>query len=140
MTNWSYNDQDFIDEMIGDAFGFVYCITHLESGKRYFGKKYFTKSKSIQRKKRKKHIRVSSDWKTYWGSNEQLQHDVQTLGESQFTREILKLCATRGECSYWENYYIFQSHALLQDNFYNQWTSCKIHRSHVSRLKVPNFI
>lgn len=133
-TTWSYKSQDFTEEMIGDAYGFVYRITNTLTGKQYFGKKFFTKAKTLRRKKRNKKLRVQSDWQTYWGSNDQLLADITQLGEEHFTREILHLCASRGECSYWENYEIFVSHALLSSNYYNQWTSCKVHRSHLKNL------
>lgn len=134
MTMWTYNGKLFTEEMIGDAYGFVYLITNTLTGKSYYGKKFFTKAKTLRRKKRNKKLRVQSDWQTYWGSNDQLVADIAQLGEDHFTREILRLCASRGECSYWENYYIFTSHALLSSTFYNQWTSCKVHRSHLKNL------
>jgi hypothetical protein len=134
MTMWTYNGKLFTEEMIGDAYGFVYLITNTLTGKSYYGKKFFTKAKTLRRKKRNKKLRVQSDWQTYWGSNDQLVADIAQLGEDHFTREILRLCASRGECSYWENYYIFTSHALLSSTYYNQWTSCKVHRSHLKNL------
>jgi len=140
MMTWNYNGEPFTEEMIGDAYGFVYCITNHLTNKRYYGKKFFTKAKTLRRKKRNKKLRVQSDWQIYWGSNDQLLADIQQLGEDHFSREILQLCASRGECTYWENYYIFQSHALLSPDYYNQWTSCKVHRTHLknltSRMKV----
>ena len=38
--NWLYNDTDFTEEMIGDNYGFVYCITNLTNDKKYIGKKF----------------------------------------------------------------------------------------------------
>lgn len=136
-TTWIYKDLPFTEEMIGDAYGFVYLITNTLTGKSYYGKKFFTKAKTLRRKKRNKKLRVQSDWQSYWGSNDLLLNDIEQFGVDHCRREILKLCRTRGECSYWESYYIFQSHALLSDTYYNQWVSCKIHRKHLKGLTVP---
>jgi hypothetical protein len=112
-------------------FGFVYLITHNLTGKKYIGKKFFTKAGTRQIKGKKKKIRKSSDWETYWGSNTELQAEVTKNGEEQYTREILHLCKSRSECSYMETFEIFNRHALLSESYYNAWVTCKIHKSHV---------
>jgi len=129
---WLYNNIEFTEEDIGEGyFGFVYLITHNPTGRKYIGKKFFTKAGTRQIKGKKKKIRKTSDWETYWGSNTELQTEVTKNGEEQYTREILHLCKTRSACSYWETWEIFNRHALLNENFYNGWVSCKIHKSHV---------
>jgi hypothetical protein len=130
---WLYNNtaEEFkLDDAEG-YFGFVYLITHNPTGRKYIGKKFFTKAGTRQIKGKKKKIRKTSDWETYWGSNTELQAEVTKYGEEQYTREILHLCKTRSACSYWETWEIFNRHALLNENFYNGWVSCKIHKSHV---------
>lgn len=122
---------EFTEEDIGDHFGFVYMITHIPSGRRYIGKKFFTKAKTRQVKGKKRRSRVSSDWVTYWGSNKELQEEVNQNGTEKYTREILHLCKTRSECAYWETFEIFNRHALLNDGYYNQWVSCKIRKDHL---------
>jgi hypothetical protein len=130
---WYYYNtaEEFKEEDIGEHWGFVYLITHISSGKKYIGKKFFTKSKTRQVKGKKKKSRVSSDWQTYWGSNLPLQEDVKRNGEEQYTREILYLCKSRSECSYWEAFEIFTRHALLSESYWNSWVTAKIHKSHV---------
>ena len=112
-------------------FGFVYLITHHQTGRKYIGKKFFTKAGTRQIKGKKKKIRKTSDWESYWGSNTELQAEVKQNGEDQYTREILHLCKSRSECSYWETFEIFSRQALLSDSYYNSWVTCKIHKSHV---------
>jgi hypothetical protein len=122
---------EFTEEHIGEAFGFVYMITHLKTGRKYIGKKFFTKSKTKQVKGKKKRSRVSSDWLSYWGSNKKLQEEVKENGKDQYVREILHLCKTRSECSYWETWEIFSRHALMHDSYYNEWVSCRIRKDHL---------
>jgi len=130
---WFYHNtaEQFKEEDIQDHLGFVYLITHIPTGRKYVGKKFFTKAKTKQVKGKKKKIRVSSDWETYWSSSEELKSEVKTNGEEQYTREILHLCKSRSACSYWETWEIFSRHALLSDAYYNSWVTCKIHKSHV---------
>jgi len=123
--------EQFNEDDIGDHYGFVYIITHTPTNRQYIGKKFFTKSKTRQVKGKKKKSRVSSDWLTYWGSNTALQEEIKINGEDAYKREILYLCKSRSECSYWETFEIFHRHALLSDQYYNSWVTCKIHKSHV---------
>ena len=130
---WFYHNtaEEFKEEHIADNIGYVYIITSIQTGKKYIGKKLFTKAGYRQIKGKKKKIRKASDWLNYWGSNEELQKEVIKNGENQYTREILHLCRTRSECSYRETYEIFLRNALLTDSYYNKWVSCKIHKTHV---------
>jgi hypothetical protein len=123
---WTYNNESVTDEVIGDAYGFVYIIENLTNGRRYIGRKYLTKAAYKTVKGKRKKIRKASDWETYWGSNKFLIEDVKTLGEVNFTRTIVRFCRNRSECSYWETHYIFALGALLSDAFYNEWVTCKI--------------
>jgi len=132
MTWYIYNTPtEITSEQTVGYFGFVYLITHIKTGQKYVGKKFFTKSKTKQVKGKKKKIRVASDWETYWGSNTKLQEDVKLNGEEEYTREVLHLCKNRSECSYWETYEIFNRHALMHDSYYNEWVSCKIRKDHL---------
>lgn len=136
MTWYFHNTpQEFTEEDIQDNFGFVYLITHNPTGRKYIGKKFFTKAATRQVKGKRKKIRKSSDWEMYWGSNKKLQEEVKTNGPSEYTREVLHLCKSRSECAYWETFEIFSRHALLNDGYYNEWVSCKIRKDHL-KLKV----
>ena len=55
-------------------FGFVYQITHKESGRKYIGKKQlhsYTRKKVAGRKNRKRVVKESK-WKSYTGSCDEL--------------------------------------------------------------------
>ena len=128
---WYQNGLIIDEETVYDYVGFVYNITNLTTGKKYIGKKLFKKTKTKQVKGKKKRVKVSSDWQTYYGSNKELQEDVQSLGIHNFKREILRLCKTKGECNYWEAKYQFENDVLLKDEWYNTWIMVKVHRAHL---------
>jgi hypothetical protein len=128
---WLYNDIEFTEDMVGDWFGFVYLIENKINGRRYVGKKLFTRAGTKQIKGKKKKVRLSSGWVNYWSSSKELQEDVKKLGEENFSRKILYLCKSRSECSYRETKEIFIRDALLTTEYYNSWVSCKIHKTHV---------
>ena len=130
-SDWSYNGSPFTEEDVGNAYGFVYEIVNLTNNRRYIGKKFFTKAGTRQIKGKKKKVRLSSGWENYWSSSDELKADVKQLGDENFTRTILYLCKSRSECSYRETKEIFIRDALLTDDYYNKWVSCKIHKAHV---------
>ena len=130
---WTYKGE--MVEDIGNYIGFVYMITNLQTNKRYIGKKNFYFSKTKQVKGKKKRTKVESDWKDYFGSNEELKQHVDELGKDLFKREILRFCQSKGEMSYFEAKYQFQYDVLESDKFYNSWISCKIHKKHLTFLK-----
>lgn len=129
---WTYNNQP-LEEIPDGYVGFVYLITNLKTGQQYVGKKLFrfTRTKKVKGKKQRK--QVASDWLQYYGSNKLLQEHVQLLGEENFRREIIHLCKTKGECSYYETKEIFLRDAILSEDYYNQWVSCKIARNHLPK-------
>jgi hypothetical protein len=127
---WLYEGQEFTDAQ--DYVGFVYIITNLKTGRRYIGKKLFTKAGTRQIKGKKKKVRLPSDWSTYFGSNKVLQADVVEIGADQFSREILKLCKTKGDCSYHEARLQFTFNVLeLPLEFYNEQIMVRVHRKHL---------
>ena len=131
--SWLFYETDnvFTEDDIGENYGFVYLITDTVSNRKYIGKKFFTKASYKQVKGKKKKIRKSSDWEVYFGSNKELQEDVKTNGVDRYRREILYLCKTKSECSYRETREIFTRDALLREDYYNSWVTCKIHKAHV---------
>ena len=117
-----------------DAFGFIYEIVNTTNGKKYIGKKFFWKPKVLpvtKSRKRRVRTRVESDWRTYYGSSKEVKTLVEEKGEDNYIREILKLCRTKGECSYYEAKYQFEFDVLLSDEYYNEFIGCKIHSKHV---------
>jgi len=135
---WYYDGVPFDDD--GTSFGFVYLIENLITGKKYIGRKYFSKAGTKQVNGKKRKIRKASDWETYYGSNETLKREVAEIGEHNFRRTILYLCKSRSECSYFETREIFIRDALLSENYYNDWVSAKIRKAHLKNVRLQHKI
>lgn len=132
---WLYNEQIF-DETPEEYQGFVYRITELDTGKKYIGKKFFWKPKTLpitKSRKRRIKTRVESDWRKYYGSSITVKNLVEEKGLDNWKREILKLCETKGECSYYEAKLQFEYDVLLTDEYYNEFIGCKIHSKHIKK-------
>ena len=132
---WFYNDKEF-DETPEEYQGFVYQITELDTKKKYIGKRFFWKPKILPKtktRKRRSRTRVESDWRKYYGSSTDVQMLVEQKGVDNFRRDILKLCKTKGECSYYEAKLQFQYDVLLKDEYYNEFIGCKIHSKHIRK-------
>lgn len=132
--NWIYKEIEFTETEILDNYGFVYQITNLQTGKKYIGKKFFYSQKTKIVKGKKKKQKVESNWKTYYGSNSELENDVKTLGQDLFKREILYLCKTKGECGYLEAREQFERKVLESDEFYNTWIMVRVRKNHIKSL------
>jgi len=131
--NWMYQGNEVI-ELPRDCEGFVYLITNLTNNRKYIGKKLarFKKTKPpLKGKKNKRHSTVESDWQTYWGSSDHLNSDVATLGQNNFTREILHYCPSRGILSYIEALEQINRRVLETDEYYNGIINVRIGSSDI---------
>lgn len=131
--SWLYNGQELLEIPSGKPEGFVYRITNTVSGKQYIGKKSFWMTKTYQLKGKTKRKMVESNWKEYFGSNEPLQKDVEALGQENFIREVLTICATKALCSYHEARLQFVEDVLLKPElYYNNWIMVRVRGPHVA--------
>jgi len=138
MNEWLYDGEIFTSEMIGDYLGFVYEIVD-PNGKKYLGQKRFHRKITrppLKGKKRKRIVYKESDWRTYYGSSSEVQELVEQHGPNHFSREIIRLCKTKGEMNYMEAYYQFKREVLLRDDYYNGIIQCRINQSHVKDLII----
>lgn len=132
--HWLYEGHPFTSDMIGEYFGFVYLITNLDNDRMYVGKKWFWSTRKLpplKGKTRKRRVQKESDWQKYYGSSDEVKLLVEQHGESNFKREILRLCKTKGECSYYELVEQVDREVLLRDNYYNEFIGVKIHSKHI---------
>ena len=133
---WYYqgNEITSLDDFGKDIMGFVYCTTHIPTGKGYIGKKFLVHTQ--KRKLTKKDLKIyegspgrppkyklvskESDWKTYYGSNKQLLELLKTEKKENFRRDILHLCRSKKRLTYYEakNQFI---HEVLEkpDEYFN---------------------
>jgi hypothetical protein len=137
--SWYYENR-LVEELPEDCIGFVYLITNLTDNRKYIGKKLakFSKTtyKTVKLKngnKKKKKIRgkIESDWRSYYGSNTELNKDVELLGPENFRREILYYCKSKAECSYIEAREQFNRKVLESREYYNGQISVRVHGSHI---------
>lgn len=138
---WHYENsvftppKDFSPEV---WYGFVYEITNRGTGRKYIGKKFFWSAKTLpitKKRKRRKKLKVESNWRDYFGSNKHLQEELQEMGEESFYREILVLCKSKGECAYMEAKIQFEKEVLLKEEYYNGIIHCRVGAQTVKNLK-----
>jgi hypothetical protein len=129
-----------VEALPEDCVGFVYLITNLITGRKYIGKKLakfakttykVVKLKNGNKKRKKIKSKIDSDWLTYYGSNDELNKDIQTLGHNNFKREILYYCNSKAQCSYIEAREQFRHQVLESDAYYNGQISVRVHGSHI---------
>jgi hypothetical protein len=119
---WFYKGKEFT-EIPENAVGFVYIITNKQNQRKYIGMKnfYFTRLKKVKGKKRKKRVKIESDWREYFSSSEILKKDVKKLGEENFTREILYICFNKHDLAYLELKEQVVRNVLESLEYYNEF-------------------
>ena len=136
---WTYQNQ-IVETLPEDCVGFVYLITNNLTGRKYVGKKLAKFSKTTYKtvklkngtqKQKKIRSKIDSDWQEYYGSNLELNKDVETLGKENFRREILFYCKSKSECSYVEAREQFSRKVLESKDYYNGQISVRVHGSHI---------
>ena len=134
---WIYKNEP-VEQLPEDCVGFVYIITNTISGRMYVGKKlarFKTTRYKMHTQKNGKKIRkkirgaVASDWQEYYGSSDQLNRDVESLGRDRFQREILYYCRSKAECNYIEAREQFARKVLESDQYYNGHIRVRVHGS-----------
>lgn len=134
---WLYHDSPFEPTELDPKkiYGFVYLIENLVNGRKYVGKKLFFFKGFKTVKKKKKRILVESDWKTYYGSSNALQKDLDDLGKDNFRRTILHLCTSKSECSYLEMKEQVERNAILADEYYNDQIRVRVTRVQLTKYR-----
>lgn len=134
---WYYKGEVVSEIDIKANVAFVYKITNNLNGKYYIGYKQTSFAKTKQVKGKKKRHQVESDWRDYWSSSEELKADVQTLGEENFTREILYLCQSKSMASYLELREQIDRRVMENpDETYNGIVNARVSRMHLKNVLV----
>ena len=123
-------------EWDNNAFGFIYIITNLTNNKKYIGCKMLQKvikRKPLKGKKNKRYETVESDWKTYTGSSNELNKDIESLGKENFKFEIIDFAYSKSHLKYLEAKYQFDNDVLLSESWYNGIINLR-----VGKIKINN--
>ena len=126
--SWYYNNQ-LIDAAPEEYAGFVYEIHDTLNQRYYIGKKLFWTTKKLpplKGRKNKRHKRVETDWRDYYGSCDELNAQRKIIGNQHFQRKILVLCKNKTQMSYFETKMQFDRDVLFKDEYYNGFIGCKI--------------
>lgn len=109
---WRYRGKPFTSDRIHDSYGFVYCITEKTTGRQYVGRKYFWSKRKPRGKSRR--VTKESDWKSYYGSNDELKKAVKKNGIYNYDRKILSLHKTVGKTNFAETEALFKHKVLTE--------------------------
>jgi hypothetical protein len=127
--HWTYQNKEMtsLNDFPTNCVGFIYKITNILNGKIYVGKKILLTSRRSAISKReklatatRKKFKVTvkeSDWKTYFGSCQELKDDIKKHGEKNFVREILEFCHSKKYMTYCEVKYQFKYNVLETDTY-----------------------
>lgn len=130
MVNWTYRGEEITDitQMPKDVFGFIYLIT-TSSGRAYIGKKQVVSVRKrkfgkreiakMENKRLKKweYVTKENDWKTYTGSNIDLNNLIAD-GEP-YTKEILYYGTNKSQLTYLETRELWSHRVLESEKFFN---------------------
>jgi len=143
MSNWKYKGKviEELDDMPDEVFGFIYRVTHEPSGKKYLGRKQLIyerkrkigkrETKRLKEEKKEagedhwwivpkyKYVKKESDWKSYYGSADDIQKLLEKDGEDAFDREILDFAYHKKQLNYKEVKLLFEQNVLEDDLYIN---------------------
>lgn len=129
---WLFQGSILVEDKIPEkAIGFIYLLRQLSTGKKYIGRKLLTKAATKTVNGKRKKIRKESDWKDYWSSSPQILEWIAESGTTDFTREILTFCHSKGSLIYAEELALYAVGALESDAWLNNNIRSKIYRSWV---------
>ena len=132
--SWYYQGHP-VEEVPDGMVAFVYLITNKLNGRKYIGLKQTLFAKTKQDKGKKKRIKVESDRRDYWSSSEELKADVATLGQDNFTREILHWCKMKSHANYLEAREQMDNRVLERpQDYYNGIINVRVSKNHIKAL------
>jgi len=111
---------------INEYEGYIYITTILDTGRKYIGKKNFFHNTNVKlgkkelanlptargKKPSKKKVTKESDWKTYYGSAQEIKDSVKQYPKERIIRTLIRLCKTKKELTYYECKYLFDYNVL----------------------------
>lgn len=139
MWYYGFDKIENISDFPEGTYGFIYEVTHIPSGKKYLGKKvlYFERNVKLGKKElailkeerkakgiggrvpQKKKVIKESDWKSYYGSHEEIKKLVKEGKPEDFKREILQFVFSKKLLTYYELAYLFKRDVLTDEMYLN---------------------
>jgi len=113
------------------TFGFIYEVLHVPTGRKYLGKKVLEFNRTLpplKGTKRKRKVVKESDWKTYYGSHQEIKGLIKEEKQEEFTREILQYVPTKKLLTYYECKYLFIKEVLEGNDYINDNILAKFYR------------
>jgi hypothetical protein len=117
-----------------DRTPYTYIITHIPSGKRYYGSRYGY------------HCSPEDLWTTYFTSSRNIHNLIKQDGRDSFKGSIRKTFATVAECRSWESRFLHKINARVNNrwinahnggsDFYNISKASDITRERMSKVRV----
>jgi len=134
MPSWIYDGRiiNEISDMPEGTFGFIYEVIHTPTERKYIGKKvlYFNRSlPPLAGQKRKRKVIKESDWKTYYGSHQEIVELIKEGKQEEFTKQILCFVKSKKLLTYYETKYLFIKEVLeYRNNYINDNVLGKFYR------------
>ena len=130
---WLYKKEviESIEQMPEGTFGFIYEVFHVPTGRKYLGKKVLEFNRTLpplKGTKRKRKVVKESDWKTYYGSHQEIKGLIKEGKQEEFTREILQYVPTKKLLTYYECKYLFIKEVLEGNDYINDNILAKFYR------------
>lgn len=115
--------------------GFVYQITHIQTGQFYIGCKAFfsTTNKKLSQKRskelysgkgrrpKKEKIVKETNWKTYTSSSTKVKEMIAKEGKDKFLFEILEIKASKQELLMFEAFQTLHHFLRKDEDILNEW-------------------
>lgn len=122
VPKWKYQGKimEKLEDFPPNCVGFIYCIVNKTLNKKYIGRKILHNKKTLKplkNTKRKRKLVVESSWNLYTGSSDELSKDI-ALGHT-IEKEIIHLCYSKKQMSYYELKYQMMYNVLEDDTYYN---------------------
>ena len=150
--NWEFKGKEItnIKQLPEGAVGFIYILT-FSDGKRYIGRKslYSVRKKplgkkalaQIKDKRLKKYeiIKKESDWNKYYSSNKTIKEKMKSGELDIESREIIKVCFTEKQMTYFETQALF-CYGVLEypEQYYNDNILGKFYKKDLSNEESDN--
>ena len=130
---WLYKNKviESIEQMPEGTHGFIYEVFHKPTSRKYLGKKVLEFNRTLpplKGTKRKRKVAKESDWKTYYGSHQEIKGLIKEGKQEEFTREILQFVPTKKLLTYYECKYLFIKEVLEGNEYINDNILAKFYR------------